>query len=152
MNTRGRRLNWIALVVLTLAAGVVVAGNVTRIYDDGDGTVTVVRAKSLNSAAPMAPGELGRKPFDYALPGCAAKYYAWNGTEVVEASQAVKDAVDAAEAAAFKALCKAIGERATNNMDLVALVKCINKRIPGNTIKFDEWFNARTNLAAKTGQ
>ena len=76
-----------------------------RIFDDGDGTVTVQRDNSLNTLAPMAANELARINIDTdpipAYPdGVDRKYWAWDGANVVEASPAVKDAIDAADTAA----------------------------------------------------
>jgi hypothetical protein len=71
------------------------------IIDDGDGTISVVVEQSWNTPE-NKPNQLAKYNLDEPYPtppvGVPAKYWAWNGSEIVEASQAVKDAVDAADA------------------------------------------------------
>lgn len=75
------------------------AGDFIRVFDNGtDGgqqMARIQRVSSFNTAAPMATNELGRLRVSVVLPSIAAKYFAWNGSAVVEPAQAVKDAVDA---------------------------------------------------------
>ena len=94
-----------------------------RIFDNGNGTCSVKQVLSFNTAEPMAAGELGRKDFNYPLPDCPARYYSWNGSDVVEAGQEVKDAIDATIAA------KLVTDKKTRAADMVkdALVKALTK-------------------------
>jgi len=79
-----------------------------RIFDNGDGTVRVKRDPSFNSLAPMAANEVARLDMDNdALPtpleGVHQRFWAWNGSAIVEASQAIQDAITGAEEAAAQA-------------------------------------------------
>lgn len=63
---------------------------------DGDGTITLRYERFWNTPKDM-PGQLVKLFAAPATPdGVAARYWAWNGSAIVEAGQAVKDAVDAA--------------------------------------------------------
>lgn len=99
-----------------------------RVLENGNGTVRVERDESFNTSAPLAANELARYDMDAdVLPvtpaGVPEKYWAWNGSAIVEASQAVKDAIDAlivapdpvADAdAALAVACPVFAEHPTN--------------------------------------
>jgi len=76
------------------------------IIDDGDGTISLVKEESWNTPQ-NKPNQLAK--FDLDLPhpippvGVDKRYWAWDGSAIVEAEQSVKDAVDAAIAAAKEA-------------------------------------------------
>ena len=79
-----------------------------RIFDHGDGTVRIKREPSFNTLAPMAANELARFDMDTdALPtapdGVDSRFWAWDGSQIIEASQAVRDAITGAEDAAAQA-------------------------------------------------
>lgn len=68
------------------------------IIDNGDGTIRVEIEKSWNTPD-NKPNQLAKYDLDnddYPKPpdGVPEKYWAWNGSEIIEASQTVKDAVD----------------------------------------------------------
>ena len=74
-----------------------------RIFDHGDGTVRVSRNNSFNTAKPMAANELARFDIDVdelptAPEGVDKRFWAWDGSEIVEASRAVQDAIAATDA------------------------------------------------------
>ena len=105
------------------------AGDVYRIFDDGDDTVSIQFRRSFDRTQPLATNELARKLVPYELPEVDAKYYAWDGTNVVEASQAVKDAVDAAEAAAEEAEQEETADFEQMDQQLKALSKTFAQEI-----------------------
>lgn len=104
--------------------------NVVRIFDNGDGTCRVKRVESFNSAEPILAPEIARKNYDYQLPVCAERYYAWDGSNVVEASQQIKDAVDAAIAAEQEQIKEDTATASAGLSYIKALVKVINLRLP----------------------
>ena len=84
-----------------------------RIFDHGDGTVRIKREPSFNTLAPMAANELARFDMDNdALPaapdGVDSRFWAWDGSALVEASQAVQDAIAATDAEAQAAQAAAL--------------------------------------------
>lgn len=101
---------YVLATLVLCAASVVVAGMFTHVLDDGDGTVSIRHSKSFNSALPLRPNELARLPFAYQLPACKPRYYAWDGQNVAEASQLIKDAVDAAAAVTEDAVKDALAD------------------------------------------
>ena len=74
-----------------------------RIFDVGDGTITVRLDQSFNTLEPMAARELARFDLDGEYPrtpdDVPRKYWAWDGNAIVEADAAVKAAIDAEDVA-----------------------------------------------------
>lgn len=87
------------IALCVLVCGVAGAAPTWFILPDGDGTISVKYRPSWNTPQDW-PGQLAKLFSAPDTPAVAAKYWTWDGTNVVEAAQAVKDAVDAAELAA----------------------------------------------------
>ena len=133
------------IMIMIMTAGVCSAGDFLRVFKLPLGNARTVKAVSLGKQTPLAPNEVSRGkdkhnfprrlPMDYTLPSVAARYYAWDGTNVVEASQAVKDAVDADIAAKAAAAKDALATQDADLAYIKALVKVINLRFaPGDKI------------------
>jgi len=110
-------------IVLMMMVAAVRAADMVFILDDGDGTVSVVRDRSWNTPEDM-PDQLAKFAATNApaLPdGVDKQWYAWSAatSNIVEASQDVKDEVLAQETARLQAIAV---EDATTYSDAFAAV------------------------------
>jgi len=86
------------IVCLVLVSSLAFAGGPFDVVtDDGDGTCSLTsKHLSVMDVDALRPSVLAIVRAPIALPACAPIYYAWSGSNIGEAAQEIKDAVDAA--------------------------------------------------------
>jgi len=116
----------ILITILIATATIANARQAWFIMPDGDGTITVQYEKSWNTPR-NKPNQLAKLFSAPSFPaGVESKWYAWDGSKIVEASQEVKDTIGAAWAAANQKNPSQLG----NEMEFLGMIQIIKGSVP----------------------